>query len=196
MLRNNQTLTKSSKMIHLLTSIKGPHDLQDIALAHVADNAVRKASMLNSRLNQNIYLYHFPGNREIKGRNYADFGKEKIYYLTTNDDRIAVNDATCLSAILSKDQALKWFRYFHDQINLSIYKDRTGIYYVEEKLVPYYYTKDNLHNLGLGDTSFWCHYDWKRFFSMSNLYDKPKPGIPYKDPYISLYRSNDESYDN
>lgn len=81
-----------------------------------------------------------------------------------SDDRIATDDTTCLSAILPKNRALSWFKYFSEQIGMSIYTDETGIFYYEKKFVPYYYIKNNLSTLS--DTTNWTHDDWKKYFSL------------------------------
>ncbi|XP_039303044.1 uncharacterized protein LOC120357200 [Solenopsis invicta] len=112
-------------MIKLLTTTKRLHELQDIALAHVADNTIREASILSSQFDTQIYIYHFPGNREIRSRNLIYFGNEKIYYLMMKNDRIAADNAICLSVILPKNKALDWFDYFKGQIGLSVSMDKT-----------------------------------------------------------------------
>ena len=109
-------------MIKLLTSIKELHKLQDIALAHVADKTLWEASVLSSQLNINVYIYNYPEHREIKREIFNKFCKEgKIKTLVTKDNRIAVEGTIYLSIVLSKDQALTWFEYFHRQIGLPIY---------------------------------------------------------------------------
>lgn len=59
------------------------------------------------------------------------------------DNRIAVDGTIYLSAVLSKDQALSWFEYFHKQIGLSIYLDEARIFYYKEKSVSYWFIKEN-----------------------------------------------------
>lgn len=38
--------------------VKGLHKLQDIALAHVADETLLEVSVLSSQLNINVYIYN------------------------------------------------------------------------------------------------------------------------------------------
>jgi hypothetical protein len=153
-------------MINLLKSTKGLYTLQDNALAHVADQMIREASIISSQLHTKVYVYNFLGNREIKDRNYIEYTGERTNYLRMSDNRIAVEGTICVGNILTKEQALSWFEYFNKEIDVPIYKDETGISYYERKCVPYHYVKDNLNVLG--DTSSWSHDDWKAYFYFWN----------------------------
>jgi hypothetical protein len=153
-------------MINLLKSTKGLYTLQDNALAHVADQMVREASIISSQLHTKVYIYNFLGNREVKDRSYIEYTGERVNYLRMSDNRIAVEGTICVGNILTKEQALSWFEYFIEEMDLPIRKDETGISYNERKCVPYHYIKDNL--CYLGDKSSWSHYDWKNYFCFWN----------------------------
>jgi hypothetical protein len=145
--------------------------LQDLALPHVIDKVLRDASKLSLRLGIDVYFYNFPGYREIKKCSSINFIDKEIKFFVTMDDRIAINGAECLSAILFPNEVTECFKEFQ-QMGLTIFKDKTGIYYFERDLLPYHFIKE--HIVTFDDMSKWRLRDWIKYF---DLWKRERPTL-------------------
>ena len=150
-------------MFQIFTLNNKVERLQDLALPHAVDKLLRDASKLSLRTCVDVYIYNFSGHRKIKKVTSIDFIDEKINFLVMDDDRIAIKGAECLSAVLPEYHVMHYLRDFR-RLDLPMYKDKTGLYYYEKKLLPYNILKDNLTTFS--DTSRWSDNDWAKYYSL------------------------------
>src|ERR1700739_3156380 len=100
-------------MFKIITTPSKLERLEVLALPHVMEKLLRDASKLSHKLGTDVYVYHFPGHREIKKTSKITYLDEQINLNIMKDDRIAVEDADCLSAILRAKIMIKYFKQFH-----------------------------------------------------------------------------------
>src|ERR1700739_2977898 len=123
-------------MFQILTSTKKLERLQDLALPHAVNKVLQDASKLSLRLGIDVYFYHSPGYRKIKKFCSIDFIDGKISFLIMEDDRIAIKGTECLSAVIPENKAVYHFKYLQHQLDLTVRKDKTGLYYFGKRLLP------------------------------------------------------------
>jgi len=124
-------------------SLENPRPLRKIAFIQTLKKILQDASQLSFRLGADIYIYNSPGFREIRKSACINVINEKIKFLVTTDNRIAIDEIDCLSAIFSKKVAFQFFDMLI-QCGLPARMDETGVYYYERDALPYYSIKDKM----------------------------------------------------
>ncbi|HXP51175.1 MAG TPA: hypothetical protein VN922_14550 [Bacteroidia bacterium] len=125
-------------------SLENPRPLRKIAFVQTIKKMLQDASKLSFRLGTDIHIYNSPGFREIRKTAYVNIINEKIKFLVTTDDRIAIDGIDSLSSIFPKDIAFRFFNILIQHYGLLARMDETGICYYEKDTLSYYSIKNKM----------------------------------------------------